>query len=142
MMQTTDDGQLDHFAHLWPLDLTPGGRVLAQRQVRPARMIVVVEIAAQETGEVLFAHNDHLVEQLPPQCADDALDVWSLPCRSSGDQLSWLPAWSAIMLQFGTRGEGHQGRVRRRLCHRNTRPKARLTCRALADQSPDADVRH
>ena len=58
MLQTTDDGQLDHFAHLRPLDLTPGGRVRAQGQVRPARMIVVVEIAAQETVEVLLAHND------------------------------------------------------------------------------------
>ena len=41
VMQATDHGQLDHFAHLRSLDLTPGGRVLAQGQVRPARMIQV-----------------------------------------------------------------------------------------------------
>ncbi len=61
-------------------------RVLAQGQVRPARMVVIVEIVAQETAEVLFAQNDHVVEQLPPQCADHPLHVWGLPGRSRGDQ--------------------------------------------------------
>ena len=62
MMQTTDHGQLDHFTHLRSLDLTPRGRVLAQGQVRPPRMVVIVEIALKETAEVLIAHDDHVVE--------------------------------------------------------------------------------
>ena len=32
-------------------------------------MIVAVEIAAQETSEMLLAHNDYMVEQFPSQCA-------------------------------------------------------------------------
>ena len=63
VMQATDHGQLDHFAHLRSLHITPGGRVLAQGQVRPARMVVIVEIALQETAEDLYGESAARLEE-------------------------------------------------------------------------------
>ena len=62
VVQSADDWQLDDFAHRGPLDRARFRCVLAQGQVRPARMVVLVDIPPQEAPKVLLAQYDDVVE--------------------------------------------------------------------------------
>lgn len=81
-------------ANLWKRDNVPRirrlhrptiGSVLVQRKMR-AGAVVIVEIRSQNSPQVGFVQNDDVIEDLAPDRADHALDVWGLPGRSRRGQ--------------------------------------------------------
>ena len=73
----------DDPAGAWRLDGPRDRRVLLQRQVSPP-LVVVAEISPQVAPERAFVPDDHVVEALPPDGADDPFDEWVLPGRPRG----------------------------------------------------------
>src|SRR5512145_2972590 len=55
-----------------------GGRVLVQREVGP-RLMVIGEIAGQDAAEVSLAEDEHVIQALAPDRADEPLNEWVLP---------------------------------------------------------------
>jgi len=70
-----------HFARRRCLDRTRFRRVLPQRQVSPARMIVV-DVLSQDAPQVTLVEDDHMVETLAANATDRPLDVRILPWRA------------------------------------------------------------
>ena len=68
------------------LDWSMDRSVLAQRQMS-ASLIIVGHIRSQDSPQVVFPEDDHVVEALPPDRADEPLNVSILPgrpwCRGS-----------------------------------------------------------
>jgi len=64
VVQPTDQRKLDYPTHLGYLDWAWMGRVLAKRQVRAARLVVIRHELAQQPSKVSLVQHDHMVEQL------------------------------------------------------------------------------
>src|SRR5438128_558163 len=81
MMQPAENGPRLDTPKL--LNSTVNGRILAQRQVR-ARRVVVVHIRHQHVAQVPLAEHNDMVEALPTDRADQALGIAVLPRRAWG----------------------------------------------------------
>jgi hypothetical protein len=62
-------------------DRTGHRRVLVQRQVRAAPL-VIVNIAGQDVVQARFVKHDHVVEALAPYRPDQPFGIWILPGRT------------------------------------------------------------
>ena len=71
VVEAADVGQGNHAAELGWLDGARLGCILLEREMRP-RVVVVAEIAAQTTAEMSLAQDDHMVEKLTAEGADDS----------------------------------------------------------------------
>ena len=58
MMQAANDRKLDDLAHVRGLDTSGVRGVLAERQMRPARVIVLGDECSQQSSEMLLAEHD------------------------------------------------------------------------------------
>ena len=67
-------------------------RVFAQREMR-SRLVVVRQVPGQDARQSGFIHDDHMIETLAPDGADDPLRVRVLPrgTTSSADLLNAMP---------------------------------------------------
>jgi hypothetical protein len=74
MMQPAHGRKLDNLTHLRPLHGTRLRRVLAERQVRAARVVVLGNEPAKQSPQVPLVHDNDVVEQLAAQGADHTLD--------------------------------------------------------------------
>jgi hypothetical protein len=62
------------------LDGSSKRRVLAQPQVG-ARIVVIERIQRQDLSQMLFAEDQDMIQAVPPERSDQALNVWILPGR-------------------------------------------------------------
>jgi hypothetical protein len=85
VVQTTDDWKLDHLAGLGRLQRARLGRVLAERQMSATRVIVLANESPKQPSQVPLVHDDYMIEELSPQCADNAFRIWILPRGPSGN---------------------------------------------------------
>src|SRR5216684_4991671 len=81
MVESADLGQGNDAAVIGRLDGAWLGRILVEREVRP-RAVVVAEVVAQTTAEVLLVEDDDVVEELATDGADHALGEGVLPGRA------------------------------------------------------------
>jgi hypothetical protein len=88
MMQATNFGNWHDDANIWRLDRPYVGRILLQREVS-ARAVIMGKVAGQETVKVPLAENEHVVQILAPDRADEPLHDL---VQSWGLSLSTLPA--------------------------------------------------
>jgi len=79
VVQAAHDRQLDDFAALRRLHRTRLRRVLAKRQVRAARVVVLRHVPAQQPPKVSLVHHDRMVHEFPPHGPDHALHARRLP---------------------------------------------------------------
>ena len=86
MMQAANDRKLDDLAHVRGLDTSGVRGVLAERQMRPAQVIVLGDECSQQSSEMLLAEHDDVIEQLSPKRADHPLHKRRLPGRARCDQ--------------------------------------------------------
>ena len=86
VMQPAEDGQRNDLAHLQRLHRPWDRRVLAEREVRSGRVVVVVEVLSQDASEMQLAEHDDVVEALSADGPDQPLDVWALPRTSRRDE--------------------------------------------------------
>jgi hypothetical protein len=87
MMQTADLWNSHDQAERWKRDRPGLWRVLGQREMRP-RMVVIRHVSSQDAGESSFIHDDHVIETLASNGADDPLRVRVLgPRTRSGVEL-------------------------------------------------------
>src|SRR2546426_212416 len=77
MMKTTDFGSGDDPAGRWA-DRPAIRCILVQPEVGPAPM-VVGEVRAKDTAEMWAVDDDHVIQTLAANRADQALDVRALP---------------------------------------------------------------
>src|SRR5690349_19878347 len=80
VMQSADPRQRDHFATLLRLRLPSVRCVLVQPEVRPVG-VVVVDVLAAFTPELLLVDRNHVIEAIPSQAPDPALGISILPWR-------------------------------------------------------------
>ncbi len=80
-MEPTDFRELHDLPHRWRFDGAWLGRVLVEREMRSGS-VVVVQVASQDPSQVIPVEDDHVVKALPPDGADDPLDVRILPGRA------------------------------------------------------------
>jgi hypothetical protein len=78
MMWPTHEGKCGNFAQVWRFNSARLGRIFAQRQMRPARM-VVTEIFTKDPAQVLLIEHDDVIQTIPPYGTDHAFDEWILP---------------------------------------------------------------
>jgi hypothetical protein len=78
MEQAADFGKLDDLPCHRELDRPEVGRVLVERKMG-ARSVVVSEIADQDTAEVSLAEDEHVIQALAPDRADEPLREGILP---------------------------------------------------------------
>jgi hypothetical protein len=78
MMQSADLGNLDHRAKCWRFDGTTTRRILVKRQVRPATR-VILEIVSEDSAHAKRVEHNDVVQALPPDGADEPLNVSVLP---------------------------------------------------------------
>jgi len=96
MVESADLGQSNDAAVLGRLDGAWLGRILVEREVRP-RAVIVAEVAVQPLTEVSLVEDDHMVEKLTTDGADQALGEGVLPrrawCRKNlGDAHAFHPS--------------------------------------------------
>ena len=81
MVQAADFWTLRDFARRGELDGPEGGCVLVEREVR-ARLMVIGEVAGQDSAQVSFAEDEDVIQTLAPDRTDQALGERILPgCR-------------------------------------------------------------
>jgi hypothetical protein len=85
MTKPARDRQLDDFAHVRRLHGTQLGRVPVERRMRTGRVTMLANETPERSLKVTLVRDDDVVDQLPAQCSDCALDVRRLPRRTSGD---------------------------------------------------------
>jgi hypothetical protein len=78
MVQPADFGKLQDLSRRGELDRPEVGCVLVEREVC-ARLMVVSEIAGQDAVEVSLAENEHVIQALAPDRADEPLREGILP---------------------------------------------------------------
>jgi hypothetical protein len=78
MVQPADFGTLHDLPRCGELDRPEVGRVLVECEVC-ARLMVVSEIAGQDAVEVSLAENEHVIQALAPDRADEPLRERVLP---------------------------------------------------------------
>ena len=64
MMQAANDRKLEHLTHLRRLYWTRPRRVLVEREMRAARMIVLGNESPKQPSEVRLVEHDDVIEQL------------------------------------------------------------------------------
>ena len=79
MVKSAYQRQLDNLAPAGRLDASRIRGVLAERQMRAARVVVLDKERSQQSSEMLLVHHDDVIEQLSPQRADHPLDERRLP---------------------------------------------------------------
>ena len=80
MMEPADLRDRDDPPGFWCLDGPWLWRFLLQSKVRATPMIIVREFS-EVAIQVSFTEYDHVIQALPPNAADDPLDIGSLPGR-------------------------------------------------------------
>jgi hypothetical protein len=78
MMQAANFGNWHNDANIGRLDRPYVGRILLQREVS-ARAVIMGKVAGQETVKVPLAENEHVVQTLAPDRADEPLHERVLP---------------------------------------------------------------
>ena len=81
VVEAADVGQGNHAAELGWLDGAPLGCILLEREMR-SRAVVVAKVAAQTATEMSLAQDDHVVEKLTAEGADDSFGEGVLPGRA------------------------------------------------------------
>lgn len=66
-------------------------RILVKRHVRSADIVVFKDIFMQDSIQMLFTKNDHMVETFPAKCTDDTFGEWILPWTSWGSWCVFQP---------------------------------------------------
>jgi hypothetical protein len=84
MMQPTHFWDLPDRAHLWPLDRPWHRTIHGQTPVR-APVMVVLKVLGQESHEMSFVQNDHVVQAFTANTPDQPLNIRILPRTSWGD---------------------------------------------------------
>src|ERR1022692_4314468 len=86
MVQSTNLRNFDDPSRLDWLNWTTDGRIFAQRQMSP-RSLVVFEVRFQDSAQTGFIQDDHMIQALATDRADQPLDVGVLPrglrCREN-----------------------------------------------------------
>jgi hypothetical protein len=72
MVQAADFGKLNDLACHGELDRPDVGGVLVEREVGP-RLVIVAEVAGQDATEVSVAEDEHVIQALAPDRADEPL---------------------------------------------------------------------
>ncbi len=80
MVQSTDLRERDHVAHLGRLDRSRHGTVVVQRPVS-AGVMVVSDVAAENSTEMLLVEDQDMVEALSTNGADQPFAIRILPRR-------------------------------------------------------------
>src|SRR6266849_4947614 len=78
VVQATDFGKLHDLPCHGELDRPEVGRVLVQREMR-TRLMVVGEVSGQDAAEVLLAEDEHVIQALAPDGANEPLREGVLP---------------------------------------------------------------
>jgi hypothetical protein len=78
VVQAADFGKLDDLSCDGKLDRPEVGRVLVQREVG-TRLMVVGEVLGQDAAEVSPAQDEHVIQALAPDRADEPLREGILP---------------------------------------------------------------
>jgi hypothetical protein len=86
VVQAADFGKLHDLPCHGELDRPEVGRVLVQREVG-TRLMVVAEVSGQDAAEVSLAEDEHVVQTLAPDRADEPLREGILP-RALGGPVS------------------------------------------------------
>jgi hypothetical protein len=86
VVQAADFGKLHDLPCHRELDRPEVGRVLVQREVG-TRLMVVAEVSGQDAAEVSLAEDEHVVQTLAPDRADEPLREGILP-RALGGPVS------------------------------------------------------
>ena len=79
MMQSAEYGCFDNSP--FGLDRAMHGRVLIQRHVRAADVVIVVNVVGQDCPKVIFVQNDDMIQAFSPKCAIHAFRDRILPWR-------------------------------------------------------------
>ena len=79
MVQPADQRQLDYVPRLGQFDTSRVRAVFAQRQMRPAPVVVLRDELSQESSQMPLVHHDDVIEKLPPEGADYPLHIGRLP---------------------------------------------------------------
>jgi hypothetical protein len=83
MVQPTNQRELYDAPRLRRLHRTLLRRVLAERQMGAAGMIVLVDEPPKQSSQMTLVQHDDVVQQLATQGPDHAFRVWILPRRPS-----------------------------------------------------------
>jgi hypothetical protein len=78
MVQATDFGKLHDLPRGWKLDRPEVRRVLVEGEVG-ARLMVIGEVAGQDAAEVALAEDEHVIQALTPDRADESFRERILP---------------------------------------------------------------
>ena len=78
MMQATDFANRHDSARLGELDQPAARRVLLEREMS-ASLVIVREVADQDAAQVPFAEDEHVIQTLPPDRADEPFREGILP---------------------------------------------------------------
>jgi hypothetical protein len=81
MVQATDLGNGHDRAECWRRDRPGVWRVLGEREMR-SRLVIVREVPGQHARQSGFIHDDHVIEALASNGADDAPRIRVLPRRA------------------------------------------------------------
>ena len=71
VMQAADFWESDDLARIGWMNRTRIRAVLLKRQVRSGS-VIIVEVGRQDTAQMLFIHDDHVIEAFAPDRSDDA----------------------------------------------------------------------
>ena len=80
VLEAADVGDLKDRAARWRLCGPRERRILVQREVS-APLVIVIEEQSKRASKRPLIPDDHMIETLPPQCTDQALDKRILPRR-------------------------------------------------------------
>ena len=83
-MQPTNQRERDYVAHVRRLHGSRLRRVLAERQMLAARVIVLGNVSPKQPSEVRVVEYDDVIEQLSPESADQAFDTMDFAKASVG----------------------------------------------------------
>ncbi len=81
VMKAADLRESDNLSRIRWTGRTRFWAVLGERQVGPGSMIIV-EVGRQDPTQVTRVHDNDMIEALPPDRSNDALDIGVLPGRS------------------------------------------------------------
>ena len=65
MMQAAENRERDDLAHTWRPHGSRDRRVLAEREVRSHRVVIALQVLAEDPPEVPLVQHDHVVEAVP-----------------------------------------------------------------------------
>jgi hypothetical protein len=83
MVQATDMGKRDNISHLGGFYSTSFRRILIQRYVRSARMIIS-EVLAKDSTQVPLIENNNMIQTVSAYGPDNSLNERILPRRARG----------------------------------------------------------